>query len=289
MARSISDSPEPDTHAAPKPTIELLQNKETREQMQCVHALRTYGLSSELPLPQVVFCGDQSSGKSNSIKRLTGFRLPTDANMCTRFATEIILSHSNNHSARARIIAAPDRTPEDIHRLEAYSSQMSEDYSEFPKIIQEVTELVLPPQESGSSPKAFARDILSVEISGPRCPDLAIVDLPGLISSSNKNQSSADVKLVSEVVDEYIAKSNTIVLAVVRADNEQACQSITGRVERLGASSRTLGIITRPDRLDKGSKSEKLWIDIAQNNEEVNLGLGWHILRNASVPMTRAA
>ncbi|KAK0743447.1 hypothetical protein B0T18DRAFT_392225 [Schizothecium vesticola] len=44
---------------------------------------------------------------------------------------------------------------------------------------------------------------------------------------------------------------------------------------------RTLGIITKPDKLDEDSPTEQLYLRLAQNDEASHkLALGWHVLRN---------
>jgi hypothetical protein len=56
----------------------------------------------------------------------------------------------------------------------------------------------------------------------------------------------------------------------------------------IGLSSvRTLGLITKPDALDKGSDNES-YIELAQN-EEVKLNLGWHVLRNRDYTTTNSS
>lgn len=67
---------------------------------------------------------------------------------------------------------------------------------------------------------AFTEDILRVEISGPKQPQLTIVDLPGLIHSHNKRQIEHDVKLVTNLVAKYMANPRSIILAVVSAKND---------------------------------------------------------------------
>ncbi|KAK8060281.1 dynamin family protein [Apiospora saccharicola] len=47
------------------------------------------------------------------------------------------------------------------------------------------------------------------------------------------------------------------------------------------SGTRTLGLITKPDRIDQGSESERYYIELAQNGN-VKLKLGWHVLRNKS-------
>ena len=130
-----------------------------------------------------------------------------------------------------------------------------------------------------ATPKAFSRDVLNIEISGPERPQLTLVDLPGLIHSENKSQSKDDVKVIKAMVEDYIKEKRTIVLAVVSAKNDYANQIVLEKARDLGATDRTLGVITKPDTLVPGSENEKNWIDLAQN-KDVYFGLGWHMLRN---------
>jgi hypothetical protein len=67
---------------------------------------------------------------------------------------------------------------------------------------------------------AFSEDILRVEISGPKQPQLTIVDLPGLIHSHNRLQTEHDVQLVTDLVEKYMKNPRSIVLAVVSAKND---------------------------------------------------------------------
>ena len=67
---------------------------------------------------------------------------------------------------------------------------------------------------------AFSEDILRVEISGPKQPQLTIVDLPGLIHSHNKHQTEHDVQLVTNLVANNMANPRSIILAVVSAKND---------------------------------------------------------------------
>lgn len=75
---------------------------------------------------------------------------------------------------------------------------------------------------NGNTLRAFARDVLSIAICGPDCPQLTLVDLPGLIHSENESQSSDDVILVSELVERYIAEPRTIILPIMSAKNDYA-------------------------------------------------------------------
>jgi hypothetical protein len=127
---------------------------------------------------------------------------------------------------------------------------------------------------------AFSNDALRVEISGPTQQHLTIVDLPGLIHSENKQQTSADVALVLSMVQRYMANRRSIILAVVSAKNDYANQIVTKLATDVDSKGhRTLGIITKPDTLPIGSESELAYANLARN-QDVEFRLGWHVLRN---------
>ena len=129
---------------------------------------------------------------------------------------------------------------------------------------------------------AFARDTLSVEIEGPSRPQLTLVDLPGLIQTQTKGVTKADVELVAEITEHYISQPRTICLAVISATNDYANQGILTRVRTVDPEGeRTLGIITKPDRLSAGSGMEKAFLGLACN-EDIFFKLGWHVLKNRS-------
>jgi hypothetical protein len=131
-----------------------------------------------------------------------------------------------------------------------------------------------------STGKSFSNDVLRVEICGPSQPQLTLVDLPGLIHSETKSQTPDDVKLVHILVSRYLENPRSIILAVVSAKNDIGNQIILHRARQVDPQGlRTLGIITKPDLLVKGSKSEEAFIALARN-EEVNFSLGWHVVKN---------
>src|ERR1700722_20447726 len=77
--------------------------------------------------------------------------------------------------------------------------------------------------------KPLPKTYLRIEISGPRRPQLTLVNLPGLIHVENKAQNRDDVQMVSEPVDQYISNSRTIILPIVSAKNDYANKIILNR------------------------------------------------------------
>ena len=194
-------------------------------------------------------------------------------NSGTRFATEVILRRSDELSIAVSIGPGIGRPSDERHKDFA---KLVKSKDEFPAIF-ESAQAAMGLTRHG---KAFSDDILRIEIKGPTYPQLTIVDLPGLIHTETKNQTTEDVALVSQLVMNYMMSPKSIILAVVSAKNDIANQIVlqkTRGIDREGL--RTLGIITKPDQLHPGSKGEEAFLELARN-EEVKFKLGWHVVKN---------
>ncbi len=51
--------------------------------------------------------GDQSSGKSSLLEGLTGLSFPIASDLCTRFATQIVLRRCPRHEASVKVSIIP--------------------------------------------------------------------------------------------------------------------------------------------------------------------------------------
>ena len=262
----------------------LLQSDDQLKLLDEIDKLRSQGISHYVSLPQLIVCGDQSSGKSSVLEAISGISFPSKDNLCTRFATEVILRKAAAISVSVRIVPSQTRSESECSRLMQFS-EMLEDLKEFPAVV-EKAKTAMGISETTS---AFSNDVLRVEISGPDRPSLTIVDLPGLIHSENKLQSSADVTLVWEMVRGYMQNQRSIILAIISAKNDYANQIVLKLAKEVDPSGyRTLGIITKPDTLSVGSESEAAFVDLARN-EDVTFRLGWHVLKNRSYETREAS
>ncbi|KAK7995043.1 hypothetical protein PG990_013816 [Apiospora arundinis] len=262
------DSPSPINSA-------MLQSQDHKDLLDVIDTLRSQGLSRFVDLPQIIVCGDQSSGKSSVLEAISGMSFPTKDTLCTRFATELILRRGSSVGIHVSIHPGLDRSPKEKQSLEAfmYAHKGDLDIGEAIEQAKEVMGL-----DGGNS--VFSTDVLRVEVSGPSQPHLTIVDLPGLFLAGNKDQSEADAKLVESLVLSYMRKPRSIILAVASAKSDFALQQVTRHARELDPHGlRTLGLITKPDTLDQGSDSERFYMELAQN-KDVQFRLGWHVLRN---------
>ncbi|KAK1237924.1 hypothetical protein MKX08_002503 [Trichoderma sp. CBMAI-0020] len=262
------------THLNTK-NLEGLCSLEQLELLNTIDSLRSQGISHYISLPQIIVCGDQSSGKSSVLEAISGVSFPVKSGLCTRFPTELILRTAPNTSVKVSIIPHQPLGKNEKDSLSDFHEKL-DSLQELPDLI-ENAKAVMGIKTLG---KAFSNDLLRIEISGPDRPHLTIVDLPGLIHSETKNQSASDVALITSIVKSYMAKRRSIILAVISAKNDYANQIVLKLSRDTDpGGTRTLGVITKPDTLAAGSSSEKTYISLAQNMD-VEFRLGWHVLRN---------
>ncbi len=256
-------------------TLSRLCSKDQLELLDSVDQLRLQGINNYVSLPQIIVCGDQSSGKSSVLEAISGVSFPVSSNLCTRFPTELILRRTPTISASVSIVPHDSRSESEQLSLRGFRERL-DGFAGLPRLV-ESAKLAMGITTHG---KAFAKDILRIEITGPDRPHLTIVDLPGLIHSATKYQSSSDVELIREVVQGYMNQPRCIILAVVSAKNDFANQVVLKLARAVDTNgTRTLGVITKPDDLTPGSERETLFLSLARN-QEVEFRLGWHVLKN---------
>lgn len=257
-------------------TTNFIQSENHRDLLDIVDKLRSRGVSHYVDLPQIIVCGSQSSGKSATLESLSGIPFPTAEGLCTRFATELILRRGEKTEISIHINPGTGRTAEERTALAAFCPKTSE-RNHIGKIIESAKGVM---GLTGEGAKVFSTDVLRIELVSPEQPNLTIVDLPGLFGASDKNQTDADSTVVQKLVTNYMNQRRSIILAVVAADNAFANQPVTKLARDIDPSGhRTLGLLTKPDKIDRGSDSERYYVDLAQN-QNVKLTLGWHVLRN---------
>ncbi|CZT11995.1 probable vacuolar sorting protein VPS1, dynamin, and related proteins [Rhynchosporium agropyri] len=243
--------------------------------LDSVDCLRSQGISHYVSLPQIIVCGDQSSGKSSVLEAISGVSFPIKSNLCTRFPIELILRKTSHIGVTVSIVPHHSCSESEQMSLSGFHEKL-DGFDGLSTLIENAKAAMA----ISTHGKAFSKDLLRVEVSGPDRPHLTIVDLPGLIHSETKQQSAADVELVQDVVQAYMKEPRSIILAVVSAKNDYANQIVLKLARAADKSgNRTLGVITKPDTLIPGSESEAMYVSLARN-QDVEFRLGWHVLKN---------
>ena len=168
-----------------EPTASLsgLRSRRSSQRLEEIANLRSRGIGDHVNLPQLVVCGDQSAGKSSVLEGVTGLPFPRQDGICTRFATEIMLMHTEGQMhMQAEIIPSQTRTTGGKDELAAYKRTIA-DFSELPIIIDEAGTLMgvcgFGDSDTGTT---FSQDVLRIKVVGPIGLNLTVVDLPGLIA-----------------------------------------------------------------------------------------------------------
>lgn len=257
-----------------------LQSEDHRDLLDLIDSLRSKGLNKYVDLPEIIVCGDQSAGKSSVLEAISGFSFPAKDNLCTQFATEVILRRQAASAVGVSITPGPERNDPEKEVLKQFNVNLDLVESDLGAVVKMAKEAM-----GLSSTKVFSTDTLRVELCGPTHPHLTMVDLPGLFRAGNSSQSVTDAAIVRNMVRSYVQRPRSIILAVVSAKSDFALQEITEMARELDPSGvRTLGLITKPDTLDAGSDSEAAYIKLAQN-QDVAFRLGWHVLKNRDYNM----
>ncbi len=134
-------------------------------------------------------------------------------------------------------------------------------------------------KQSTDDQSIFSEDVLKVELCGSNREHLNIIDVPSIFRTPTPGITTKhDIDLVKRIVESYIRNAQTIILAVIPANVDIATQEILTMAEHVDPNGqRTLGVLTKPDPVDKGAESDV--IDLVQGKRN-QLLLGYCIVRN---------
>jgi replication fork clamp-binding protein CrfC len=141
------------------------------------------------------------------------------------------------------------------------------DFLEVRAKIDELTDSV-----AGKTKNIVDKPIL-LRIHSPTCPDLSLIDLPGItrIPLANSGQPNNIEEVTKRMALRYVLDKRTIILCVIPANidltTSEALQ-ISRKADTPGL--RTIGVITKIDIMDKGTNAKKTLM-----GQEVPLKLGY--------------
>ncbi|KAG8675439.1 Dynamin- GTPase protein [Fusarium poae] len=212
--------------------------------------------SDSLDLPQIVVVGSQSAGKSSVLENIVGRDfLPRGAGICTRRPLILQLINVTDDENAPDPSADPYRSPGAARRSEwaefhHIPNRRFNDFGDVKREIENETSRV-----AGNN-KGINRQPINLKIYSPHVLNLTLVDLPGLTKVPIGDQPTDIEKQTRNLISEYIAKPNSIVLAVSPANvdivNSEALK-LARHVDPLGR--RTIGVLTKVDLMDHGTNA----------------------------------
>jgi GTPase SAR1 family protein len=227
--------------------------------LDIVEILRSHSL--DITVPGIVVAGAQSSGKSSLLESISGIKLPSGKTITTR--VPLILRLQNDSSVD---------TP---YGLLSTKSDLSnavniDDISKIPKRINEMTDNL-------TSNGTVKNDPIHLKVVGKNLPSLTLIDLPGITHLSAQNAQDDIYETTSELVKEYIANENMIILCVIPAVDDFANTEAIRLAKRYDPEGkRTIGVVTKVDMCNAHTAIE----DKLLGNGGVDLKLGFIAVRN---------
>ncbi|EHK16474.1 uncharacterized protein TRIVIDRAFT_41279 [Trichoderma virens Gv29-8] len=212
--------------------------------------------SDSLDLPQIVVVGSQSAGKSSVLENIVGRDfLPRGSGIVTRRPLILQLINIPEDETVPDPYNDPYRSPGAARRSEwaefhHIPNRRFNDFIDVKREIENETARV-----AGTN-KGINRQPINLKIYSPHVLNLTLVDLPGLTKVPIGDQPSDIEKQTRNLISEYIAKPNSIVLAVSPANvdlvNSEALK-LARHVDPLGR--RTIGVLTKIDLMDHGTNA----------------------------------
>ncbi|TVY12846.1 Dynamin-related protein DNM1 [Lachnellula arida] len=208
--------------------------------------------NDSLDLPQIVVVGSQSSGKSSVLENIVGRDfLPRGSGIVTRrpLILQLINVPTDEDAPEAHTAAAVATQPEwaEFHHIP------NRRFTEFQDVKREIENETA--RIAGNN-KGINRSPINLKIYSPHVLSLTLVDLPGLTKVPIGDQPTDIEKQTRNLISEYIAKPNSIILAVSPANvdivNSEALK-LARHVDPLGR--RTIGVLTKIDLMDHGTNA----------------------------------
>ncbi|XP_077335909.1 interferon-induced GTP-binding protein Mx2-like [Lithobates pipiens] len=204
-----------------------------------IDSLRSLGVEKDLGLPAIAVIGDQSSGKSSVLEALSGVCLPRGSGIVTRCPLELRLKKSSKGSKWTGEIKYRDQKVK---------------LKNPGKVEHEVRKAQDFIAGAGSG---VSDELITLEVISPNVPDLTLIDLPGITRVAIGNQQADTGHKIKQMISKYIKKQETINLVVVPSNVDIATTEALEMAKTVDPSGqRTLGILTKPDLVDKGAEEE---------------------------------
>lgn len=202
--------------------------------------------------------GSQSSGKSSVLENIVGRDfLPRGSGIVTRrpLILQLINIPVENDEEKTEEAYVP-HTPASVAEHGEWAEfhhVPGRKFRDFGHVRQEIENETA--RIAGNN-KGINRQPINLKIFSPHVLNLTLVDLPGLTKVPIGDQPSDIEKQTRTLISEYIAKPNSIVLAVSPANvdivNSEALK-LARHVDPMGR--RTIGVLTKVDLMDHGTNA----------------------------------
>ena len=233
--------------------------KKLRKLINLIDQLRDCGVNEYIKLPRICSLGTQSSGKSSVLESIVGLDfLPRGDGVVTRRPLELRLNHINSGEPWA-----------------IFEERKGTKFTDFIKVRETIEALT---DEVCKTNKNIVDKPIVLNVYSKTCPDLTLVDLPGVTRVPIGDQPQNIEQITKDMCRRYAEDPLTIILCVIAANSDIATSDglmLAKEIDTTG--SRTIGVLTKLDIMDAGTDARKTLM-----NEEIPLRLGYVGVKNRS-------
>ena len=219
--------------------------------------LRDIGINEVIDLPRIAVEGSQSAGKSSVLDAIVGFDiLPKGEGLVTRCPLELRLHR-----------LAPGREENPYAMIECgepLSDDPIRDLSEVQAAIVQLTKKI-----AGSN-QGIVNSPIKLSIYCHDCPDLTLVDLPGItrVPLKGSDQTKDVHTLTKSIMLDYIRNERVIRLAVVPANQDATTTDALKLAKQVDPQmNRTIVVVTKVDLMEKGTDAKELLLGNIVDNK----------------------
>ena len=233
--------------------------KKLRKLINLIDHLRDVGVNEYIQLPRIASLGTQSSGKSSVLESIVGLDfLPRGDGVVTRRPLELRLNHL-----------------EDGKPYAIFDEVKNEKFTDFNKVRETIEKLT---DDVCAGEKNIVDKPIVLNVYSQTCPDLTLIDLPGITRVPVGKQPKNIEEITKKMAKRYCEDPMTIILCVIAANSDIATSDGLKMAKELDTKgTRTLGVLTKLDIMDKGTDAKKVLL-----NQEIPLKLGYIAVKNRS-------
>uniref|UniRef100_A0A2R8MVP5 MX dynamin like GTPase 2 n=1 Tax=Callithrix jacchus TaxID=9483 RepID=A0A2R8MVP5_CALJA len=230
----------------PEDNLYSQYEEKVRPFIDLIDSLRALGVEQDLALPAIAVIGDQSSGKSSVLEALSGVALPRGSGIVTRCPLVLKLKKLVNEEEWKGKVSYQD-----------FEIEIS-DASEVEKEVNKAQNTI------AGEGMGISHELITLEISSRDVPDLTLIDLPGITRVAVGNQPADIGRKIKALIRKYIQRQETISLVVVPSNVDIATTEALSMAQEVDPEGdRTIGILTKPDLVDKGTEDKV--VDVVRN------------------------
>ena len=230
-----------------------------RKLINLIDQLRDCGVNEYIKLPRICSLGTQSSGKSSVLESIVGLDfLPRGDGVVTRRPLELRLCHINHGEPWA-----------------VFEEVKGEKFTDFNKVRETIESLT---DKVCVGEKNIVDQPIVLNVYSQTCPDLTLVDLPGVTRVPVGKQPKNIEEITKNMAKRYVSDPLTIILCVIAANSDIATSDGLKLAKEIDTGGiRTIGVLTTLDIMDSGTDARKALL-----NEEITLKLGYVSIKNRS-------